>query len=1091
MKIFFTLLILEIQKMVILGSKEKLCSSLMESMDTLRKEDTLVDVSIKVNDRQIRAHKNVLASGSKYFFAFFAGSLKTEDRVAEVDLSTIALNANSVETVIDFLYIGEIDIHDENLEAIMKLTSFLLIPSLEKLCIEYMEQCCDLASFLKYYTLSVDYMIADTEWVAIRAMKQRFHDWFIYQQATMELSPFYLKKLIEDYDIFQNCTETDWMSFLVDWVYAWQTEEHVELVCKILDGEVAPIYYGDSQSGGETQGNEQEQNVEDQSETQILTGEVAPINNDDTQCGDEPRSNDIKQHVECQTDRQIDYSGSQSSRETEQDETPSNELRVNFEPGPLISSNDSQRDGEPQIDGKHEHVEDQIDSYKNKSGSQESHETEEDNAQISCNELYLKNESGQPIGPDDLPDQNCVSESEDKEQQAEGKTDPQIDKSGSQGSHETEQDNTLTPCNEQCVKYESGSPISHDDSQRDGEQQIDDKHKHVEDQTESHNYTFGSQESRETEQDDTQTPYGEQRVINESGQPISPDNLHRDVGPQSDDEEQDDEDPCKVADPQKDNTVSQESSEELQDSCESRSENKQLSDGSPISNYDAQIETNTQWKQNDQHVDDNSVISNHCPGSVKIHSNTNTERYVTGPNLQRLGFDIQNSFKKIKNSLQSANCSRELLEKCNAIIESLNRRNIDSVPPEMPQATFQPRETDVEHVIMTIVPKKNVKDFHEKVNKFDDEEISRNSDDVIFDIYVYVPRTWTWYHFGEGTNFHKFKKIGKAELMPSYTLCMLDHLCFASEDESFVLHMYSFKHRFWIASTFEDLKNEFHNPGPGGRDMNNYDFRLLCMDGENLYIVLKLAYFDMLDSKEYKVKFKCYCSLSQASQIEVISETPYITEDPAIEFGQFDAAVSQGNKELLILAKGAKIHVFVADLLNKGSEMKHSIIEYDEEQPDLEYFLRRRCETRIFGDGEYASLIDELHVHVEERILYRNRKIELSAHTRIGRTAYEVIHTRFPKSYRESREPTYGKRKEPTAVKLSESVSDGTSLWSYLSDGKFDTSLTEVRPYESGYMEFIEHTPPPFTAITLLAAGKVKSEYLVGLKPTRNFNEEK
>ena len=1027
-----------IQKMVILGSKEKLCSSLMESMDTLRKEDTLVDVSIKVNGRQIRAHKNVLASGSKYFFAYFAGPLKTEDRVAEVDLSTIALNANSVETVIDFLYIGQIDIHDENLEAIMKLTSFLLIPSLEKLCIEYIEQCCDLASFLKYYTLSVDYMIADAEWVAIRAIKQRFHDWFIYQQTTMELSPFYLQKLIEDYDIFQNCTETDWMSFLVDWVYTWQTEEHVELVCKILDGDVVPIYCNDSQGVGETQGNEQEQNVEDQSETQILTEEVAPINNDDTQCGDEPRSNDIKQHVECQTGRQIDYNGSQSSRETEQDDTqtPSNELRVNYEPGPLISSNDSQRDGEPQFDGKHEHVEDQIDSHKTKSGPQESRETEEDNAQISCNELYVNNESGQPIG----------------------------------------------------LNYESGSPISHDDSQRDGEQQIDDKHKHVEDQTESHNDTFGSQESRETEQDDTQTP-GEQRVINESGQPISPDNLHRDVGPQSDDEEQDDEDSCKVADPQKDNTVSQESSEELPDSCESRSENKQLSDGSPINNYDAQIETNTQWKQNDQHVDDNSVISNHCPGSVKIHSNTNTERYVTGPNLQRLGFDIQNSFKKIKNSLQSANGSRELLEKCNAIIESLNRRSIDSVPPEMPQASFQPRETNVEHVIMTIVPKKLVKDFHEKVNKFDDEEISPNSDDVIFDIYVYVPRTWTWYHFGEGTNFHKFKKIGKAELIPSYSLCMLDRLCFASEDESFVLHMYSFKHRFWIASTFEDLKNEFHNPGPGGRDMNNYDFRLLCMDGENLYIVLKLAYLDMLDSKEYKVKFKCYCSLYQASQIEVISETPYITEDPAIEFGQFDVVVSQGNKELLILAKGAKTHVFVADLLNKGSEMKHSIIEYDEEQPDLEYFWRRRCETRIFGDGEYASLIDELHV--EERILYRSRKTELSANTRVERTAYEVIHTRFPKSYRESREPTYGKRKEPTAVKLSESVSDGTSLWLYLSDGKFDTSLTEVRPDESGYMEFIEHTPPPFTAITLLAAGKVKSEYLVGLKQIKNFIEEK
>ena len=122
-------------KMVILGSKEDICLRLMDVMNSLRKDQTLYDVCIKVGDDQVTAHKSVLVAASDYFTSLFVGPLKIEDNIAEVDLSSIAFDVESVEVVIDFLYTGVIDINEENLETILKLASFLLMSPLEELCI--------------------------------------------------------------------------------------------------------------------------------------------------------------------------------------------------------------------------------------------------------------------------------------------------------------------------------------------------------------------------------------------------------------------------------------------------------------------------------------------------------------------------------------------------------------------------------------------------------------------------------------------------------------------------------------------------------------------------------------------------------------------------------------------------------------------------------------------------------------------------------------------------------------------------------------------------------------------------------------------
>ena len=389
-------------------------------------------------------------------------------------------------------------------------------------------------------------------------------------------------------------------------------------------------------------------------------------------------------------------------------------------------------------------------------------------------------------------------------------------------------------------------------------------------------------------------------------------------------------------------------------------------------------------------------------------------------------------------------------------------------------------DPDVENVLITIVPKQLLKDFHKEVSQYDNVEITDSPDDAIFDICIYIPQKLTWYYFQEGKNKGKFRKIGKSFTTSNLNFCLLDNLCCVSESESRI-EMFSLEHHnqngHWTSISYKELKDDFYNPDYFGHDRNSYNVKLYSRDGKNLYLVLKIT---TKEDTETKVKFICYRSPIPESW-DVVAETPYIhkSEDTCIEIGSFEISVSPGNEELFIAAKGVKLHVFVVDLENRRSELKYHIIESDEKKSHLDKFWRPLSDIYVLGDEKHISFVEELEV--DDRLYYRNRKVDNSGNMIVEHDVYDSIATRFPSDYHEYRTP----------VKLSWSVSDGTSLWLYLSDGKFETSLMEIRPDENGFMDFIEHIPPPFSAVTVMAAGKVKSEHIADLKPMTNFLQEK
>ena len=205
----------------------------MDNLHSFKKDGSLCDIDIVVGDNRIPAHKCVLAAGSDYFKSLFCGPMKTDDTV--VNLSAVTDDFESVETVIEFLYTGNIDVDDDNLAIILKLASFLLIGVLRANCIHYMQLSVDLDNCLQYYLLATEFMIPDLQHTLSKTVASRFHDCLIFKDTSLNVSPSQMKFLMESCNVFEYCSVINIMSFVIDWVAEGKSAEHEQLGSQLLD----------------------------------------------------------------------------------------------------------------------------------------------------------------------------------------------------------------------------------------------------------------------------------------------------------------------------------------------------------------------------------------------------------------------------------------------------------------------------------------------------------------------------------------------------------------------------------------------------------------------------------------------------------------------------------------------------------------------------------------------------------------------------------------------------------------------------------------------------------------------------------------
>ena len=191
------------------------------------------DITIILKDQEIKASKEVLVSKSDYFKSLFEGPF-AESGETNVDLTEVTDNFTVLETVITYLHTNKINIYTETIDELMKLSTYLQVPSLQDRCGEFVLAKVTLQNCLRYYLNSSKYGLIYLERMLVRTVESRFHDYFIYQDSTLDVSTDELK-LLFDKGFFKYCTVQSMLQFTLNWTGKVAKEDYYTLANDILN----------------------------------------------------------------------------------------------------------------------------------------------------------------------------------------------------------------------------------------------------------------------------------------------------------------------------------------------------------------------------------------------------------------------------------------------------------------------------------------------------------------------------------------------------------------------------------------------------------------------------------------------------------------------------------------------------------------------------------------------------------------------------------------------------------------------------------------------------------------------------------------
>ena len=219
--------------MVHYSCQQRYTQKVLETANQLRENRQLCDIVLVVGNEKVHAHRNVLVAGSDYFRTLFLGPFN-ESSKAEIDLTSTTSDFPTFETCVQFLYTGEIDIDRGNLENLMKMSSCFLIPELQRFCSEFVKKNLKLSTALELYLYSMKYGYVKLESEIGAMVKSRFHDYYIFRDETLQISPDQLNHLFAN-DFLEFCSWDAMLKFLSDWISNGFTGQHLAVVKDILE----------------------------------------------------------------------------------------------------------------------------------------------------------------------------------------------------------------------------------------------------------------------------------------------------------------------------------------------------------------------------------------------------------------------------------------------------------------------------------------------------------------------------------------------------------------------------------------------------------------------------------------------------------------------------------------------------------------------------------------------------------------------------------------------------------------------------------------------------------------------------------------
>lgn len=148
-------------------------NDMLSGLRNLRKEKSLCDVIIKVDDGEVWAHKNVLAVNSPYFHAMFIQGF-SEAQAREIELRAEGLDLFCVQTLVDFMYTGQLSVSKSSVQGLIIVADLWQMAEVKGMCEDYMERQIDEENCLGIKGFAEVYQCQKLVERSLHLVKQRF-----------------------------------------------------------------------------------------------------------------------------------------------------------------------------------------------------------------------------------------------------------------------------------------------------------------------------------------------------------------------------------------------------------------------------------------------------------------------------------------------------------------------------------------------------------------------------------------------------------------------------------------------------------------------------------------------------------------------------------------------------------------------------------------------------------------------------------------------------------------------------------------------------------------------------------------------------
>lgn len=187
--------------------------SILNSMNSLRKSNTLCDVTLRVEQKDFPAHRIVLAACSDYFCAMFTSELSEKGK-PYVDIQ--GLTASTMEILLDFVYTETVHVTVENVQELLPAACLLQLKGVKQACCEFLESQLDPSNCLGIRDFAETHNCVDLMQAA-EVFSQKHFPEVVQHEEFILLSQGEVEKLIKC-DEIQVDSEEPVFEAVISWV---------------------------------------------------------------------------------------------------------------------------------------------------------------------------------------------------------------------------------------------------------------------------------------------------------------------------------------------------------------------------------------------------------------------------------------------------------------------------------------------------------------------------------------------------------------------------------------------------------------------------------------------------------------------------------------------------------------------------------------------------------------------------------------------------------------------------------------------------------------------------------------------------------